>query len=263
MECKAINRESNNQPYDKVLSVLEAVASWAQPMSISEIAQQTGLRVPTVHRLTSQLEHRGFLKRQIAGKKYLVGHALIRLGAKALNAGLLTDNIRAELTNLARKIGEHCQLGVNHLDEITYVETARAELSSGLFFAQGRRSPLHCSSIGKLYLSELSVEDFERWLGRASLSKLTKNTITSVRALKKEIRDTRRRGWSSSDEELVEGVVGCAVPICDSAGRVLAGLGVSAPKARIAFNELARLIPSMELAATRIAALLDDRKPSQ
>jgi len=263
MESKTIGRGSNNQPYDKVLAVLDAVASWAQPMTMSEIAQQTGLPLPTVHRLTSQLEHRGFLKRQIAGKRYLVGHALISLGAKALSAGLSTDIIRSELTGLARKIGEHCQLGVNKLDEITYIETARAEVSSGLFFAQGRRSPLHCSSIGKLFLAELSEQEFDRWLDCSPRKKLTKSTLTSARSLKKEIRTTRQRGWSSSDEELVEGVVGCAVPIRDRTGRLLAGLGVSAPKARIAFDELATLVPSMQVTAERIAALLDDKKPTE
>jgi IclR family acetate operon transcriptional repressor len=257
MEYQVSGRGSSNQPYDKVLAVLETVAGWARPMTISEIAQETGLPLPTVHRLTSQLEYRGFLKRQVAGKRYLVGHALIRLGAKAINAGLSADDIRSELTSLARKIGEHCQLGVHQLDEITYVETARAELSSGLFFAQGRRAPLHGSSIGKLFLAEMSDDELDNWLSHAPRKKLTKHTIIALPALKKEIKATQKRGWARSNEELVDGVVGCAVPVRNSAGSLVAGLGVSAPKARVAFEDLAGLVPSMEFTAKRIAALLE------
>lgn len=257
MEPQVSAKASSNQPYDKVLAVLEAVADWARPVTISEIAQETGLPLPTVHRLASQLEDRGFLKRQIAGKRYLVGHALVRVGAKALNAAFSADDIRGELTSLARKIGEHCQLGVNQLDEITYVETARAELSSGLFFAQGRRSPLHSSSIGKLFLADLTDKEFGSWLSRTHREKLTMHTMVSVQALKREIKETKARGWARSNEELVEGVVGCAVPVRNSHGQLLAGLGVSAPKARVAFEDLAQLIPSMALTANRIAALLE------
>jgi len=259
MEFQVDEKGLGNQPYDKVLAVLETVAGWARPMTISEIAQETGLPLPTVHRLTSQLEYRGFLKRQIAGKRYLIGHALIRLGAKTLTAAFSADDIRLELTSLARKIGEHCQLGVNQFDEITYIETARAELSSGLFFAQGRRSPLHGSSIGKLFLAELSEADFENWLGRTSRDKLTKHTMVSDQALRREIKDTRKRGWARSNEELVDGVVGCAVPVRDRSGRILAGLGVSAPKARVAFEDLAKLVPSIQHTAKRITALLEEK----
>jgi IclR family acetate operon transcriptional repressor len=259
MEYRVGSRGSSNQPYDKVLAVLEAVAGWARPITISEIAQETGLPLPTVHRLASQLEYRGFLKRQIAGKRYMVGPALLRLGAKTLHAGFSADDIRSELTSLARKIGEHCHLGVNQIDEITYVETARAELSSGLFFAQGRRSPLHGSSIGKLFLAELSDDAFDNWLDRTSREKLTKHTLVSSQALKLEIKETQLRGWSHNNEELVDGVVGCAVPVRDNAGRLLAGLGVSAPKARVPFEKLAELIVPMEFTAKRIASLLEAR----
>ena len=259
MEHPVSVRKSGNQPYDKVLAVLEVVADWAQPITISEIAQQTGLPLPTVHRLASQLEYRGLLKRQIAGKRYLVGPMLTSLSAKVLNAAFSADKIRSELTSLARRIGEHCHLGVNQLDEITYVETARAELSSGLFFAQGRRSPLHGSSIGKLFLADLSDEEFESWLSRTPRKKLTKHTITTATALKREIKAVQQRGWARSNEELVDGVVGCAVPIRDKSGLLLAGLGVSAPQARVAFEDLKKMVPAMALTAKRVALHLEQK----
>jgi DNA-binding IclR family transcriptional regulator len=259
MGIQSSGRCLGNQPYDKVLAVLDVVASWARPITISEIAQQTGLPLPTVHRLATQLEYRGLLKRQIAGKRYLVGSALTRLSAKVLNAAFSADKIRSELTSLARKIGEHCHLGVNLFDEITYVETARAEQSSGLFFAQGQRSPLHGSSTGKLFLAELTEEELDSWLSRTPRKKLTKQTLTAALPLKREIKATQQRGWARSNEELVDGVVGCAVPIRDRSGLLLAGLGVSAPQARVAFEDLAQLVPSMELTAKRIALHLEQK----
>ena len=253
-------KETLNQPYDKVLAVLELVAGWASPMTISEISQQTGLTLPTVHRLVSQLESRGLLKKQIASKRYMVGQALIRISAKTMAAAFSADDIRSELTGLARKIGEHCHLGVNQIDEIIYVESARAELSSGLYFAQGRRSPLYCSSIGKLFLANLSEDEFENWLNRTPLIKITTHTISSAKVLKNEIKEIKARGWARSNEELVDGVVGCAVPVHDVSGRLLAGLGVSAPKARLSFEELENLIPTMALTAKRISEYLDPLK---
>ena len=43
------------------------------------------------------------------------------------------------------------------------------------------------------------------------------------------------------------------MPIRDKSGLLLAGLGVSAPQARVAFEDLKKMVPAMALTAKRVA----------
>jgi DNA-binding IclR family transcriptional regulator len=67
------------------------------------------------------------------------------------------------------------------------------------------------------------------------------------------LEETRRRGWAKTNEEFVQGVVGCAVPINSPAGDLIACLGVSVPAARVSFADLDQLIDPLQNAAALLS----------
>jgi DNA-binding IclR family transcriptional regulator len=245
-----------DQPLDRAIAVLQVVAEAARPTSITEIALETALPVPTVHRLVGQLERRALLGRALGSKKLVVGPALLRLSVAALDASLRADRTYQVLVALAHRLGEHCQIGRRIDDRVTYVVSARSPRSDGLFFEPGRRAPLYCTSIGKLFLAEMGDEDLDAWLGHADLQKNTPNTIVSPTALRTLVRRVRKEQWATSNQEYALGVVGCAVPVRDGEGRLIAGLGVSAPSARVRHDQLQKFRSVVEAAAAEIGALL-------
>ena len=247
---------AKEQPLDRALAVLDAVTRAPRPVSMTDIASQCGLPVPTAHRLVAQLEERGLLKRALDSKKLVVGPGLVRLGTAALEAALRTDLPHQILVAFANDIGEHCQIGLRSEDAIVYVDTVQATRSQGLHFEPGRRSPLYCTSIGKLYLAEMTDPEFDRWLTHTPLKALTPRTIVSPAKLKALVKNVRRQGWAASNEEVAAGVVGCAVPIRTREGKLLAGLGISVPSARLAFDQLAEYRVAMESVAAQMAAAL-------
>lgn len=246
----------DGQPLDRMLALLEAVAAAARPMSMTEIAQVCQLPVPTVHRLVAQAELRGLVKRMLGTKKLMVGFRLLNLGFAAVEASLRSDHPHQVLTAFAEQLGEHSQLGVRLDNSVVYVDTVKASRSQGLHFEPGRRSPLYCTSIGKLFLADLPPEEFDWWLRHADLAPITGNTIVDREQLQKAIKAVRKSGWATSNEELAVGVVGCAVPVRDKTGRLVAGLGISVPKARVAHGQLAEFRPAMETASREITAVL-------
>jgi DNA-binding IclR family transcriptional regulator len=137
---------------------------------------------------------------------------------------------------------------------LTYIDTVRALRSSGLHFEQGGHAPLHCTSIGKLYLAELENDVLSTWLKYAPLEAYTQHTIVNAAEFRAEIRTVRQSGWAMNNEELAAGVVGCAVPVRDFEGKLLAGLGISVPSARLTIDQLHQFRPAMEMAAASIAA---------
>ena len=248
---------SGEQPLDRAFAVMRTVCDAGRPLSITEIAQECSLPVPTVHRIAAQLEQRSLLKRAIDSRKLLVGPALVALGASAIRASVQSDTVHDLLVGLAAELGEHCQLGTRLENEVVYSDTVRAARSAGLHFEQGRRAPLHCASIGKLFLAEMSAREFASWLETHPRESLTSRTIVSARALKAAIKSVKASGWAMSNEEMALGVIGCAVPVRLSGGRLIGGLGISVPSPRMSFDELARFRPAMEKTAAAIAAAIE------
>ncbi len=248
---------STEQPLDRALSVMQAVCDAGRALSITEIAQACALPVPTVHRIAAQLEQRALLKRAVGSRKLLVGPTLVRLGAAAIRASVQSDRVHDLLVALAAELGEHCQLGTRLDNEVVYADTVRAARSAGLHFEQGRRAPLHCTSIGKLFLAEMSPQELASWLRTHPREALTPHTLVSERALRAAVKSARDSGWAMSNEEMALGVIGCAVPVRLSDGRLVGGLGISVPSPRMSLEELARFRPTMEATAGAIAEAIE------
>jgi IclR family transcriptional regulator, acetate operon repressor len=252
--------EPSDQPVDRVFMVLEAVARADRPSTISEIAVSVGLPAPTVHRLVAQLIGRGHLKRAVGSKRVLPAPRLIEFGAGILQGAMLLDRPHAILVGLAQEILEDCQIGIVADGEVLYVDTARADHISGLHFRPGRRAPLHCTSIGKLFLAYIPGSQFENWLSGANLWSLTERTISKGEDLRRSLEDVRQQGWSYSGEEYILGVSGCAVPI-RVRNRFVAGLGVAAPAVRFDIERARAIEPRLKDAAQAISQALEQVDP--
>lgn len=240
------------QPLERALVVLETISKSHVPLTISEVATRCGLPVATVHRLISQLEPLGMLRRALGSKRLMVGVGLLELSRAALESSMVADAPHRILVGLAGQIGEHCQIGVWADGEVLYVDSARATRSEGLHFDPGRRSPLHCTSIGKLFLAEMPEDALRHWIANTPLATPTPRSITQGDDLLRMIAKVRAEGWAASNEEYAPGVVGCAVPIRSVDGALIAGLGISAPSARVGFRDLPQFRPALERAALAI-----------
>jgi DNA-binding IclR family transcriptional regulator len=194
--------------------------------------------------------------RALGSKRVVVGPSLVRLGMASLEAALRSDRPHQVLVTLANRLGEHCQIGRRFDDAVIYVDSAKALRSDGLYFEQGGRAPLYCTSIGKLFLADMSDADLDWWLAHANLERLTPSTIVAANSLRALVKKVRREDWAVSNQEFVIGVVGCAVPIKSSTGRLIAGLGISAPSARVPFEQLSKFRSLMESSAAEIATAL-------
>jgi len=245
---------ASDQPLDRAVSLLTALATEARALTVTELAAICEYPVPTVHRLVAQLERRRLVRRALGSKRVLVGPALVRLATAAIDAAMKSDRVHQILVALANTLREPCHLGVRSGDEVVYVDSARTAQSSGLQFEEGRRAPIHCTSIGKLYLADLSDDDLQWWLFHARLAKYTPATITSKQKLKAVVKEARRHGWAASNEEFAGGVVGCAVPVRLKSGQLMAGLGVSVPSARTSFGKMKSFVPVLQAAAAEIVA---------
>jgi DNA-binding IclR family transcriptional regulator len=95
--------------------------------------------------------------------------------------------------------------------------------------AIGGRAPLHLTSVGKLFLAADDARLVRAYANRTGLAGQTRNSITEIATLERELALVRARGYARDNEELELGVRCIAAGIRDDSGRLVAGLSISAP----------------------------------
>jgi DNA-binding IclR family transcriptional regulator len=97
------------------------------------------------------------------------------------------------------------------------------------------------TSVGKLFLAADDNVRVRAYANRTGLPGHTRNSITQLAALEKEIAKSRQSGIASDNEELELGVRCMAAGIYDDQGKLVAGLSISAPADRLDESWLPKL----------------------
>jgi DNA-binding IclR family transcriptional regulator len=236
----------------KALAVLEVLLDEPSALSLGDIAARTDLPRQTVHRMVKQLEENALLRRDPGGDSYSVGPRMVDLGMQALTASSRAAPVRRVLQNLVNDLGETCNLGVLARDEVVYVERVECDWPLRIQYGVGSRVPLHATGIGKLLLAHLPARERRRLLRVMPLTQLTGRTITDPERLEEELTTIRRRGYAANDQENTPGLIGLAVPIRNPKGRVVAGVAVHAPEARLSMERALSHLPDLRRAASAL-----------
>jgi DNA-binding IclR family transcriptional regulator len=96
----------------------------------------------------------------------------------------------------------------------------------------GTVRPMHCSGLGKAYLSGLTAAAVDRELGRLSYEGGTSRAPRGPLELRSQVEQARDRGFALDLEETFEGVVCVAVPTWVG-GMLFGAAGVSGPFSRL------------------------------
>jgi DNA-binding IclR family transcriptional regulator len=138
------------------------------------------------------------------------------------------------MRELHRHTHQPVSLSVRQGDEIVYIERVFSERSGmQVVRAIGGRAPLHLTSVGKLFLAQDEAPRVRAYATRTGLSGHTRNSITEVHRLDRELAGVRANGYARDDEELELGVRCMAAGIVDDQGKLVAGLSISAPADRL------------------------------
>ena len=240
----------------RLLRLLEEVARAGAPVTPTSVNAALGLPKPTLHRLFATAEAEGFLVRDHDGRRYSPGTRLVRLSIGTLSAERPQLLRRTVLQDLAAKVGETCNLAVPDDDGMFYLDRVETHWPLRIQLPAGSRVPFHCTASGKIYLSSLRSDYFQRFLKNHVLERQTAQTLTDSTVIAAEIAATRARGYALDNEEFMDGMTAIAVPIRNADGRFLFSLSIHAPEQRRSVEDLVTQLEVLKEAAKRLGEMV-------
>ena len=219
------------QSVDRAISILNAFTINEAQLGVTELSHRLGLHKSTVHRLLASLQKGGLVERDPRNRKYSLGIRLIELAGTMLNSRNVPQVVRPYLHYLADAVEELTYLAYRVGDEVLNIEQVPGPHLVQSVGWQGRRTPLYCTSTGKIFLAYMPEKELERVLQKG-LPRMTPRTTTEPADLRYELERVREQGYATSFEELEEGTNAIAVPITSPNDEVIAAIGVAGPSYR-------------------------------
>lgn len=248
------------QSLDRALRILAIVADGVG-LSLSEIANASGVPAPTAYRMLTTLESHGMVEFDRTNQLWSIGVETYRMGSAFLRSRKLVDRARVVMQDLMEKTGETANLGLAEDDCVVFVSQVETHQAIRAFFRPGTRSPFHASGIGKAVLAYLEPERVAAIARKAGLEAFTEKTLATLPTLTGDLTEIRRRGWSVDDEERNEGMRCVAAAIFNEFGEPVGGVSVSGPTVRVTRERLGQIGPWVAEAAAEVTKMIGGAPP--
>ncbi|MFI6339145.1 IclR family transcriptional regulator C-terminal domain-containing protein [Streptomyces sp. NPDC050535] len=229
------------------LTVITSFGEGRAELTLTEVAQATGLARATARRALITLEHLGYVTAH--DRVFRLTPRVLGLGFPPLSRTTLPDIAVPHLTELSHRLHESTSLAVLTGDEVQYTARVATNRVMNVNVVVGTRLPAYATSLGRVLLAGLPDAHLPELLP------LTPRTITDPARLRAELDRVREAGYALADEELEEGLRAVAVPVRDRGGRVVAAVNVALHSSRRTAEECVRdILPELHATAGRVEA---------
>jgi IclR family pca regulon transcriptional regulator len=243
------------QSVNRAFAIMELFDERRPALSVSEIAELTGLNRSTCYRFCQTLKAIGYLE-EVERRRFRPGLKAISLARAALSSRELPELALPYLRELQRTVGEAVNMSLLDGTDVVYVARILSDHLITLRLYVGSRLPAYATSMGRAILAFLPEQEAEAILDKSELLAITEHTITDRRRLKAELQRIHARGYAINDQEMAIGLRGVAAPIMSSTGRPVAAINLSIPRP-LGPTEIERsLAPRLLETAGAISALV-------
>src|SRR5579862_3464909 len=198
---------TGTQAIERAAQLLVRVVESAEPPSIGELSEDSGLPKSTTSRLVSALERQGLVQRLGERGRLRPGPVLLRYASRDASQTLI-ELAAPSLRRLADASGETINLAVPGSEGVEHLAQEDTAHFVGVTDWVGRRVPFELAANGKCFLAfgGGEVEGGE---------------------------EIRARGYATSIDEIEVGLSAIAAPVLGGDGAAVAALSVSGPPHRL------------------------------
>lgn len=241
----------------RALQIIEMIAQHEEGLKMNDVIRTLDLPKSTGFNLLKTLTSKGYLRMEEDTKRYKIGIKSFQIGTSYFKGFDLPREAQPELKRLTIDTAETVNLAIFTDSRAVFAESVTS--SETIYWSNSPRSnepPLHCTGVGKLFLANLTQEEFDKIIDAIELTRFTEKTIVTVDALHKDLSKTADRGYSIDDEEYQLGVRCVALPIYNYTNRAVAAVSISSPSGRLTDKKIPTIANRIRESTKCISKLL-------
>jgi IclR family pca regulon transcriptional regulator len=252
-------RQQSLQSLERGMAVIQVFSRERPALTLSEVANLTGITRATARRILLTLEKLGHVRSD--GRLFSPTPRLLTLGWAYLSSLNLSELALPLMEALVEETHESCSAATLDLPDVVYVARVPTRRIMSITLSVGTRLPAHCTSMGRVLLASLPADQLDRYLD-SKLEQWTERTVTDPDRLRASLDEVRQRGWALVDQELEIGLRSVAAPIRRGA-ETIAALNVSSAVSRVSLDDLRRrILPPLVQTAETISNALTHQGPA-
>lgn len=215
------------QSVARAFQVLSAFHRAQAPLSLTAVAEASGVGRSAAQRVVHTLQSLGYIQRDEAGRGYVPGIRLLDHSHDYLRLNPLIERATPVLLDLRRNARERVDLSL--FDDRRMVYAARMQSKRETFFATlvGHSVPTFCTAGGRAVLSRLPDDEVEDIIARSDRRPFTDKTITEPQDVLERVQEARQLGYALAVEEVLVGEVALGVAILGPGSRPLAAIHIA------------------------------------
>lgn len=217
---------------EKGLRVLAVFRDQPLPLSLSEIAESSGLGRSAAQRFVYTLKMLGYLRQDPATRRYALTPKMLDFGYAYLRNDSLVEKAFPYLLEASKRTDETVNLTELDDTEVVYVSRFPSRRGMSVDIVLGARMPAYCTAPGRAILSGLPEEAARDVIERSRREQLTRFTVTEPEQILERIRSIRERGYAVSNQESFVGDISVAAAVRNHRKEVLAAVNVAVPHPR-------------------------------
>ena len=202
-----------NRSIERVGSILNLFSPSKPVWGVSEIAQELGISIVTANNFVRTLEKIGFLDQDDNSRKYKLGTRILGIGTVIASNLELNQRGGALAIELSSRSGLGCRLGVWDKDAALTIFRAEPGIRPSLGTQFGPRVVAYCTAMGRALLAYFEPAEIDLYFKNAKLISITPKTKTDPDEIMEELEQTRNRGFSINNEEMLLGQKTIGAPI--------------------------------------------------
>ena len=228
---------------DKTFSILEVLARTGRALTLAELAEESRLPKPTVHRILKSLRDLGYVNQAGRGGTYELSARLATLREYGRDEAV-REKVRPLMARLHAAFNETVNLGFLEGIYVRYGYVIETTQPLRWIVKPGARDQFHTTALGRVIVAHLPEEQQARLVAKACARLPARGRKAARAKLERELAATRVRGFASEEEETVVGVACVAVPLIGM-GEPLAAVSVSVPVHRFPPRRRTALIAAL------------------
>lgn len=211
---------------EKGIRVLQAFSHARGDLSLSEIAQLSGLGKSAVQRFCHTFVTLGYLAKDPRSRRLSPSPRLLEFSFMYLHADPFIQVASTYLLQMHEDCHEAANLALRLDSDVIYVvrlPSLSARLTNPLV---GGRAPLFCTASGRALLSTLTQAEVVAVLEASSPRALTPMTLTERDQILEQVAAVRRDGFTIANQECLVGEIAVAAPVLGKDRRAVAAINI-------------------------------------